>query len=224
MTQVDQGTIATIDKLKEVPLRTIEALLEGLTKDPANFAVLGLGFIVGYEGIDMMGVLFKPIRDLLSGLPDLAKLASGPIIPQFDLSSVAMNASSMVDLAKIATGGDTGLLGGLFPNRHITPASKNPNLLAPGISYYGAPPVGYTGNWPPYGTTLGKLQDEIDKVSAEKKLKYTFEQWWLEQKVKIVMGCTGAIVAYMLTRPGFVPETLKGLGEITKGIGEIAPL
>jgi hypothetical protein len=223
-TQIDQGSLASIDKLKEIPLRTIEAILEGLDKDPVNFAVLGLGFVVGYEGIDMMGILFKPIKDLLSGLPDLAKLAGGPIVPQFDLSAVAMGASSLVDLAKLATGGDAGILENLFPNKHIAPASKNPNLLAPGISYYGAPPAGYTGEWPPLGTTLGRLEDEIRNAPEADKPKYAFEQWWLEQKVRIVMGCTGAIVAYMLTRPGFVSESLKGIGEITKGVGGIMPL
>lgn len=226
---IDQGVLSTIEKLKEVPLRTVEALLEGLAKRPEDFAIMGLGFVVGYEGIDIMGVLFKPIKDILGNLGDLTKLAGGPIVPQVDLSAIAMAASSVVDLVKLATGpitGDYKTLFGLFPNKHITPASKNPNLLAPGISFYGPAPTGFTGPWPPYGTTLGTLEDQIQNAvpGSGEDWNLRFEQWWVEQKVKIVMGCTGAILAYMVTRPGFVTGIISGIGELTKGVGEIVPL
>jgi len=230
-TTIDQGVIQTIDKLKEVPLRTLEALLEGLDKDPVNFAVLGLGFICGYESIDIMGVMMKPFKDILGNVTDLTKLAGGPIIPQFDLSAVAMGPMGLLDLVKLVGGplglGDKADLSGIysiFPNKHVTPASKNPNMVAPGVSYYGPPPTGFTGPWPPYGTTLANLEDEKNAAADENKWKYDLEQWWLDQKVKIVMGCTGAIIAYMITRPGFVTGMASAVAESIKGLGEIVPL
>lgn len=237
---VDQGLLTTIEKLQEVPLRTIEALLEGLSAKPADFAIMGLGFVCGYEGIDLMQMMMKPFKDMAGSIigiaknpADILKLVGGPIVPQIDLSAVAMNASGIVDLIKITSVPLGGVFGNvadksgifsLFPNKHITPATKNPSMLAPGVSYYGPPPSGFTGPWPPYGTTLANLEDQKLTASDEDKWKYELEQWWLEARIKIVMGCAGAILAYMVTRPGFVTEMVKGVGEITKGIGEIVPL
>ncbi len=219
------GSIDTIEKLKDVPLKTIEALLEGLSSSPADFAVLGLGFIVGYEGIDIMSMLTKPITDgmikgasVIAGIADsnLVKSATSPLVPTFDLAAVPMSASGIADLAKIVSDG----MIDVFPNKHITPATANPNMLGPGVSYFGPPPEGQTGPWPPVGTTLSNLEDQrLRETDPWREKKLAIEQWWIEHRVRIVMGAAGALIAYALTRPGVAIELIKTGSSMFGGAG-----
>jgi len=219
------GRIKGVEKIEDLPKAILDSLLEGLTTSPQDFAIMGMGFLVGYEGMDIMAFMMKPFNDMMNNALAVFKGAS-EAIPKamdtmFDLANIPTQMGGIAqDLFDLIVGGKW------FPNKHITPASKG--QAGPGTSYYGAPPPGVAPeDWPPYGTTLSKLQDEIDDAPEADKLKLTFEQIMAEQKLKILLGCLGAITAYTISRPG-VAQTIVGTvgGVIGKGIeavGEAVP-
>lgn len=60
-----EGVLETISKLEEIPKRLAEAILEGMSKEPQEFIILGLGFFVGYEGYDILDWLLKGLHTKL---------------------------------------------------------------------------------------------------------------------------------------------------------------
>lgn len=219
----DEGRLDVIERAREIPLRLAEGILEGLASKPGDMIVLGMGFYAGYMGFDLMEYMMRPFKEFGKvlgsasiGLPiKAADLA-------FDVANMPIEIGAGLGGAISDIGAAVGI-GDLIPGKRITPATKG-QITTPGISYYGPPPTGYSGEWPPYGITLAQIKGEIDKApSATDKAKWTFEYWWAETNLKLVCGCLSAIGAYAVTRPGFVPGVLSGIGEITKGIGEITP-
>lgn len=232
----DKGTLETIDRIGEIPKRTVEALLEGLTKNPADFAIMGCGFIVGYEGLDVMGYMMRQMKEMVVGAASMmANLPAGtsPITDFMKLLPLRVEDYS-IDVANLPTELGGGI-GGIFeflsksiggpewPGKHITPASKG-EITTPGISYWGPPPEGWTGAWPPYGITLSQLEGAKKAAADKDKWKWDLELVLADAKLKIVLGCLGAIAAYTISRPGFISGVLSGVGDITKGVGEIVPL
>lgn len=213
------GKIMGVEKIEDLPKAILDTLLEGLSASPQDFAILGMGFLVGYEGMDIMAFLMKPLNDLVGQFGAVIKGATGlgPVKTVMDLvypmSTIPVQMGGLVqDISK--------LIGGpiWFPDKHITAASKMPSSLAPGVSYYGPPPAGVAAaDWPPHGISLAKLQDNIANASDADKAKLTLEQIVAEQKIKILMGCIGAITAYTLTRPGVAQGIVGALGNVVSG-------
>lgn len=231
----DRGQIRDVRKVEELPGAILDALMEGMGKNPADFAILGMGFYVGYEGFDVMGFLMKPFNDMIGkiaaifspqGAVDLLKLTQlggfGGIesLTQPLATLPVQMGAGWADLIKMVSGVS------VYPNKHITPATKMPASLPPGVSYYGPPPEGFEGEWPPYGTTLAALEDKIR--SDPSKTSFVWEQWAAEMKLKVLMGCVGAICAYTISRPGVAQAMIGAAAEVVsgalQGAGEAVPL
>ena len=213
------GKIKGVERIEDLPKAILDAMLEGLTAAPQDFAILGMGFLVGYEGMDIMAFLTKP----LAGIADnFVKAVSG--VAQLGGTFSSLDLVYPMGSLPVQMGGIaqdiSKLVGGpvIFPDKHITQASKNPSALGPGVSYYGPPPAGVDPkDWPPYGITLQKLEDSKKAAPDADKWKYELEQILSEQKIKILMGCMGAITAYTLTRPGVMPAIAGALGNVVSG-------
>lgn len=234
-----RGLIRDIHSIEDLPKALFDSFLEGLTAAPQDFAIMTMGFIVGYEGIDLLGQIMKPFNDMMQNVvkgisgsvTDLTKLLP---IGTFDMANMPVQMGGLVqDLTKLVANGldDTGDLTKLltlFPNKHITPAIRMPGDLGPGVSYYGPPPSGYTGDWPPYGTTLSKLETEKMEADKAELWKWELEQILTEQKLKIITGCVAAISAYAITRPGVAQSIMGAIGSMIQGAlvgaGEAVPL
>lgn len=216
--KIDQGKLDTIEKIEELPYRAVEALLEGLSTKPADFAIMGLGFVVGYHGLDVAAFIQKAMVDGMNKAIEAAKGAAfKPLELALDLGAIPIDPAGIALEIVRLVGGPA------LPNKHITPATKRPDLLQPGVSYYGPPPVGFEGEWPPVGTTLSKLQDGKDNASDEDKWKWDLEILLADFKLRMVLGCAGAITAYTLSRPGVLTGMASAAAEGIKGIGEIVP-
>jgi len=221
--EITVGKVSPIDSLEELPKKVLDSLLEGLTAAPQDFAIMGMGFVVGYEGMDVMAFLMKPLNDMLLGFGDLLKGAAMKplelVLPLANLP-IQMGAGAL-DLLKLV-GGPV-----IFPDKHITPAAKG--MAGSGTSYYGPPPADFVGQWPPYGITLSSLQQKIDDLpDGPDKTKLTFEQWAAEVKIKVLMGFMGAILAYTITRPGVAQTIVTEIGDTMqaaiRATGEAVPL
>ena len=226
---VTVGRVMDISKLEDLPKQLINSLLEGLSASPQDFVILGMGFLVGYEGMDILAFLMKPLNDLAKSMGSIFKGATD-FVPSvaadllYPIAALPTQMGGLVQDISRVTGGPV-----WFPNKHITAASKNPSSLGPGVSYYGPPPAGVDpADWPPYGTTLQKLQDEIANASSSDALKLRLEAIAAEQKLKILMGCMGAITAYTLSRPGVVSALAEATGNVVsgalQGLGSAVPL
>ena len=233
----DLGAVADIKKIEDLPAKIFDAMLEGLAKKPAEFVVLGMGFLLGYEGQDIMAYIMRPFTDMIKSITSL-KLSSGTSLTsavatglgnqpalQYPVSTIAVQMGfGWNDLVKAATGV------AIFPNKHITPASKLANELPPGVSYYGAAPEGFQGDWPPYGTTLAELEDKIRNAKNDGKptAGLSLEQWAAEFKIKVLLGCVGALTAYTLSRPGVAQTLITEIGDTVqagiRAMGEAVPL
>lgn len=241
--EAERGQVRDVKKIEDLPGAIIDSLLEGATAKAPDFAVLGMGFLVGYEGMDIMGFLMKPFNEMVDKVIEAFKTAA--LMPveaaAAALTSAGDVAGTIADLTRIGGFGKieslvyplaslpiqmgtgwndlikiiTGL--SVYPNKHITPATKAGVSLPPGVSYFGPPPVGYEGDWPPYGTTLSNLEAEKETAGEPAKTALEFEQLMAELKLKVLMGCMGALTAYILTRPGVVPAIVGTAGEIVSG-------
>lgn len=90
-----EGVLETISKLEEIPKRLAEAILEGMSKEPQEFIILGLGFFIGYEGYDVLDPFLKGIHAKMKSPADAATIALlGPL-------SLALPKQA-IDIAKVA--------------------------------------------------------------------------------------------------------------------------
>lgn len=95
-----QGAIETIASVEDVPLKMLEAILEGIQREPTRFVCMGLGFYLGWKGLDVMNQLMGPfkgiadaiakgpgqlwpggpkIQDSLEDIADIPLMISGPL-------------------------------------------------------------------------------------------------------------------------------------------------
>ena len=235
-----RGRIRDIESIEDLPKALVDSFFEGLTTAPQDFAIMAMGFIIGYEGYDLVGMLLKPVNEMVTNavkgmVSGAGELARNTAIGAFDMANMPIQmGGTLQDIAKLAaqvadgTGDLTKILT-LFPNKHITPATKMAPELGPGVSYWGPPPEGYDPEkWPPYGTTLSKLEDEKTAHAADDDWwKWEFEQIAAELKLKVITGCIGGITAYALTRPGVLQSIGQSISTIVagalEGAGEAVP-
>lgn len=212
----DDGKLKQIENLRDLPLRMAEGILEGMASKPADFMVLGMGFFAGYMGYDLMTYMMRPFQEALGAMgKGIGELPSKVACMTFPLADMPIEVGAGLGL------GTVDKLTGIFPGKHITPATKG-QITAPGVSYYGPPPKDYQGDWPPHGITLAQIQAEIEKDNDKRPL-WEFELLTAETELKLVCGCLSALAAYALTRPGTIHGILQGIGSITEGFGEVVP-
>jgi hypothetical protein len=218
-TEISIGKIMGVERIEDLPKAILDTLLEGLSANPQDFAILGMGFLVGYEGLDVTAFMMRSLKDMVDNFGQiLIKGITGTISKTvedlvYPMSQIPVQMGGIIqDISK--------LIGGpvWFPDKHITPATRMPSSLGPGVSYYGPPPAGIAAaDWPPYGISLAKLQDSIASAAEADKAKLMLEGIIAEQKIKILMGCIGAITAYALTRPGVAQSLVGALGNVVSG-------
>ena len=179
--QHETGALASIESLIDVPKRLLEAIMEGLAKEPSKWMVIALGFYLGYKGIDVL----KYFITVLKGIAG----AAGAVID--DLTKATLDVT-------------------LIPLLKFDPAKFLLSLFGgiggPKAAKDDAPPT-----TPAKPVTSEDLADDPGVSSSE--------VWMHELEARLVAGAMGALVAVVVTGPGF----LSGLGEIVKGIGEIVP-
>ena len=49
----ETGALKSIEDWEDMPKRLLEAIMEGLAKEPSKWVVMGLGFYLGYKGMDV---------------------------------------------------------------------------------------------------------------------------------------------------------------------------
>lgn len=82
-------------------------------------------------------------------------------------------------------------------------------------SMFGNPVPGFAASWAASGVDM--MADQKAPLTQEQLERQKDTREYI--KLSLVMGITGMIEAYVITRPG----TIAGIGEIVKGIGEIVP-
>ena len=177
----ETGALEGIESLADVPKRLLEAILEGLAKEPAKWMVIALGFYLGYKGIDVLKYFITVFKGLAG--------SAGEVID--DLTKATLDVT-LIPLLKFDP---AEFLLGLFGS--ITGSKKAKED---------------TDTKPSKPVTTEELADDPDSTKGQ--------VWAHELEARLVAGATGALVAVVVTGPGF----LSGIGEIVKGLGEIVPL
>lgn len=235
----DAGKIDTLEKASEIPLRFVEAVLEGMTTAPARYAAIGLGFYLGYEGYDVLTWLMSRFR--ISGTKIAASVAeSAPDNPVEFMVAASLGPVGFIpgaiDAATILMYPWTAPLGKLLdstktPQEHRDELKMKTfdgkltsgDLLDAWTKDAGVTPLSTLSSILEVAKTMAAAiadQVEADIAAGEtspemEKLK---DSWELLRR-RILMGSFGAFAALLLTSPGF----LGGIGEIVKGVGEIVP-
>ena len=89
MVERETGALKSIEDWEDMPKRLLEAIMEGLAKEPSKWAIMGLGFYLGYKGMDVFKYFTKSFA-AAGGAIDEA-LGGGP----------TFFADAMMDLNKI---------------------------------------------------------------------------------------------------------------------------
>ena len=86
MADDNEGALKSIEDWEDMPKRLLEAIMEGLAKEPSKWAVMGLGFYLGYKGMDVL-------KYVSGNLNAIATAATGGGAPIF--------VDAMIDLNKL---------------------------------------------------------------------------------------------------------------------------
>ena len=86
MADDNEGALESIESWEDMPKRLLEAIMEGLAKEPSKWAVMGLGFYLGYKGMDVL-------KYFAANLNAIATAVTGGGAPVF--------VDAMMDLNKI---------------------------------------------------------------------------------------------------------------------------
>ena len=165
-----QGVLRSIEDWEDVPQRLLEAIMEGMAKEPSKWIIIGLGFYLGWKGIDV----FKYFTGTISAFTESVEF-KGLV-------------DSRVDFEKM--------------------------LIMPGA------PVKFVLDWLTGGKDAEAPKPESTEDLAKDPDATATDKWKHELEIRLVSGAIGALVAIMITQPGF----MSGVGEIVKGIGELVPL
>ena len=68
MADDDEGVLKSIESWEDMPKRLLEAIMEGLAKEPSKWAILGLGFYLGYKGMDVLAYFTKNFAAIANGM------------------------------------------------------------------------------------------------------------------------------------------------------------
>lgn len=79
------GVLESIESFQQVPGRLLESILEGLSKEPSKWIVMGLGFYVGWQGYDVIEYFMKALgskegKAITNAYVDVQKLAFTPMV------------------------------------------------------------------------------------------------------------------------------------------------
>ena len=178
----ETGALAGIESLMDVPKRLLEAIMEGLAKEPSKWMVIALGFYLGYKGMDVLKYFVQMFKAVAGKVGEVVE----------DLTKATLDLT-------------------LIPFLKWDPAEFLLSLFG-GITG----PKGAEEDAPPKVPNKPVTVDELAKdpdVPAS-------AVWRHELEARLIAGAMGALVAVVVTGPGFIT----GIGEIVKGIGEIVPL
>jgi len=188
--------LKSITSMEEMAYRIPETILEGLAKNPKDFVILGLGFFLGWEGLDIFGAISKGFINSVMGA------AKGTAALPLDLSK------SILDTANIPPS----MLKFIFAPAMLLfgkPSGTISKAHFEDISVLRMTQEELDAQAAKTGTTDPALAFQIN---------------WTDIEMHLITGCLGALTAYALTRPGAIGEIIAGVGDIVKGIGEIVPL
>ena len=178
---------------------SIETRFEDLVNsaDLADLMVLSMGFYAGWEGATVIDAFIKSTgADAIGSMLNPLKLRVSNA-KQDPVVAAAMGVGSYIGFA----------------------ATLNPFVTVLAGNWFGSMAKGMESPQTPNGTSVNP-NSYIDYGKMTNAQQATLND---ATKAKIAMGCIGAILAYAVTRPGFLPA-LMGLagnivGDLTGGIG-----
>ena len=205
------GALRSIESIEDIPKRIIEAIFEGLAKEPSKWMVMAFGFYLGWKGIDV----FKYFMNILNDLVDVG----GEILK--DLGDAAMDMAKIIVLPSLSP---VSFLLGMFGSIVGPVKPKDPDAgveSAPAGSTELSATSEINKGGKGFSAPVARTSEEIAAAVADPDDSTTTSDAWAhELEVRMIAGAMGAIAAVMVTQPGF----FAGLGEIVKGVGEIVPL
>ena len=202
----ETGALRSIEKIEDIPKRILEAIFEGLAKEPSKWMIMAFGFYLGWKGIDV----FKHFMNIINGLIDI-----GSDILK-DLGDAVIKTSTLAVLPAFDA---VSFLLSLFGS--ITGPSKAKAPDAEPDTSFRESETGVVHKGRGYSPSVAKTSAEVEADIADPEQTATDADGFAHDlDVRMIAGAMGAISAVMITQPGF----FAGIGEIVKGIGEIVPL
>ena len=200
------GALRSIENIEDIPKRILEAIFEGLAKEPSKWMVMAFGFYLGYKGIDVFKHFMNILNDLIEAGSEIMK----------DLGDAAIDVSKMavvpaLDVVSFLTAMFGSIVGPTAPKDPEADPDTTFRESETGVTHKGR---GYTASVPRTSEDMAAAVADPDDPTT------STDGWAHELEVRLIAGAMGAIAAVMVTQPGF----FAGLGEIVKGVGEIVPL
>ena len=178
----ETGALAGIESLMDVPKRLLEAILEGLAKEPSKWMVIGLGFYLGYKGIDVLKYFMTVFKGVTSKVGEVVE----------DLTKATLDLTLIPFLKWDPAEFLLGLFGSVTGSVGAADGGKKKDAQKPVTS---------------------------DELAKDPEVSNT-TVWRHELEARMIAGAAGALVAVVVTGPGFLP----GVGSIISALTEAIPL